>query len=181
MEYIKNSTLVVKPTPSSVNFNIVPYLEQTPYSTGVVTKDTLHVNIFRSKTQIQDSDLRKDASYRATVVGCKQWFNHLTRSRNIILVLDSPDLVERHRELSEIYDSVFTKYLPHMTLAYDITHNAPRYRWWFNDLATVFNQGGRYHGHQIELVGEHTTDTIVHSPEKTDHGLRIDPNLAVVP
>lgn len=179
--YVKKSHLLVRPTPASIRHTIIPYLRQVPYQTGGVTEENIHVTIFRSTSPMFTDDLRPNI-YKAKITGCEQWVNPISKTRNIILTLESKSLEARHKELSNVYADIFPTYSPHMTLVYDIAQNAAKYRWWFNDLANVFNEGGRYHGLELELAGEELQDTILFTPHKLRKPtLPIDKNLAIVP
>ena len=179
-KFVKNGHLFVRPLKKDIEFNIAEYLKITPFQSGGVLPEELHVTIFRSAFPLVGVVTETNKNYRATVKGCQQWYNPASKTKNIVLILDSPELVERHKDVAEENKDIYLtteekiNYVPHMTLAYDIANNTHRYRWWFNDLANAFNSqdafhsGGRYYGMTINFSGEEIEDSIIYEPDNLD-------------
>lgn len=109
----------VKPSPESAkaihNFLLMAGLE------GINPDDDFHVTLMYSKessiSQEAAQRLNKpDAVYKATIKG----FDILGGDA-LVLVLESPELQERFKELSIFLKHSFDEYLPHMSIKYGAT------------------------------------------------------------
>ena len=137
MNLVKNNHVAVKPTPEAMAI-LAPYLSQGPFT--MTREDVLHVTTVYSRVPLRGFE-PSTQEFKATIQSCQVWYDPYMGIKDLVIVLQSPELEVRQRELSEKYgsESVYESYLPHLTLAYDIPDTNPKYRWFINEMMEVFS------------------------------------------
>lgn len=154
---IPNNHVAVKPLDTEVRLLLEPYLRQCPFR-AERTED-LHSTIAYTQTSIPTELVDPAAVYTGVITGAQIWFDKYLGIKDMVILLDSPSLVDRHNKLLSLSgaESVYDDYVPHITIAYDIPNSSSRYRWWINDVIERF--ATRYKGTVIRFSGEYIEDS----------------------
>lgn len=162
-QIIKNSHVTVKPFKYDVDYSIVPFLTSCPFSKGAVMPQDLSVTVFKGIKPFSDLEVNQNSVFSARIIGAQTWFSQLSKKTNVVIKLESRELIDRNFELSKLNTDVASIYVPHLTIAYDIPAPVADMRWWLNDILNKFNQGaeGKYYGNTIRLAYESISDTVI--------------------
>lgn len=150
-----------------------PYLSQSPFRS--VEPEDLTTTILCAEGSVSENLLRPEAIYTATVVGAQTWWDSYLGVKDIVILLDSPDLLKRHAQIKDQsgLNSVYDTYVPHIVLAYDIPNPTPRNRWWFNEILQQFST--RYKGTVIRFSDESVEDSAGNLPIRGSEALSVKP------
>ena len=78
-----------------------------------------HVNIFLSTVALDPDSIDDEAVYRAIPKVVDYWYDSQIQMTNLVLVMESPDLMARHKEFLEAgINSKFDRYVPNMMLKF---------------------------------------------------------------
>jgi len=154
---IPNNHVAVKPLDSEVRMLIEPYIRQCPFRAE--RPEDLHCSVAYAQSSIPTSMIDPNAVYTGVIIGAQIWFDQYLGIKDMVILLDSKDLVDRHNKLLSDAGvaSVYDDYVPHITIAYDIPNSSSRYRWWINDVIERF--ATRYKGTVIRFSGEYIEDS----------------------
>lgn len=165
-EIIQDSYVFVKPIAYDVEYNIVPFLKSCPLQGKTpVREEDLHLTLCRTKQPLYHFKPHSEVIYEGRVKGAEVWLSPLTKKSNLVILIDSPELVERRREILEKTKSedMYPVFVPHITMAYDLPANYPNARWWKNEILTKFNKtlGSNYFGLKIRFKGEQVGSSVL--------------------
>lgn len=81
----------------------------------------IHSTLLYSKKHLPNYKALGKTSIKATMQKLHV-FDTFDKKRALVLFLDSPDMIKRHRELMKEHDATYDypEYIPHITLSYDI-------------------------------------------------------------
>ena len=172
---IPNNHVAVRPMDAEVKLLLEPYVRQCPFRSE--RPENLHATIVYARSPIPERLIQPGNVYTAVIAGAKIWYDPYMEIKDVVILLDSLDLIERANQiLSESnVQSVYDTYVPHMTLAYDIPNTNHRYRWWTNDVIERFNT--RYKGTVIRFSEEFLEDSAGNVPVRGEEKLPVKPVL----
>ena len=162
IEVINNSYVFLKPVNSfDIDNTIIPFLKDCHYQNALLSED-LHVTICRAKQPILNYTKNSEI-IEATITGAQVWHSPVTGKNNLVLTLESEQLVQRREKLLQNNEDMYPVYEPHLTLMYDMPNTKHTTRWWKNAIITKFNKGpeGKYFGSKIRLGNESIGNSIV--------------------
>lgn len=172
---LKNNHVSVSLLDSEVKFIFDPYLRSAPFR--AVRPENLYATIAYADGSIPETLLRPDDTYTATIKGAQIWWDSYLGIKDLVVLLDSPDLEKRHTEIlhGTGIGSVYEAYVPHITLAYDIPNATSRYRWWINNILEVFDT--KLKGTVLRLGSERLKDSAGTLPPRGAEKLLVKPVL----
>ena len=151
--FVPNNNVYVSPEPESVSYLFNEYLKSAPFKSCKL--EDLPCTIVHAGTSIDPAKLIGESSeYKAIICGAQIWLDPYLTTKRIVVILDSPELEARHEQILQLcgVKSLRTKFVPHITLAYDIPNSTRRNRWWVNQIINDFDT--KYKGTILALSKE---------------------------
>lgn len=152
LKFIPNNHLFVTPLEQETRFLFQPYLVSCPFRS--IRADELYASILFADKSLVDVPLRPDQTYSAFIKGAEIWWDSYVGIKDLVIMLDSPELEARRKEVLELSGarSAYPDYLPHIAIAFDIPNSTPKNRWWVNQVLQEFST--KHKGKLIRLSGE---------------------------
>lgn len=152
LTFIPNNHLFVTPLEQEVEFIFKPYLVSSPFR--ALRPEELHTSIVFADRSLTDVPLRPEQTYSAFIKGAEIWWDTYTGIKDLIIMLDAPELEARNQEVLKTSGarSAYPTYTPHIALAFDIPNSTPKNRWWINQILQDF--ATKHKGKLIRFSGE---------------------------
>lgn len=102
------------------------YIKKNKLPQGYEDRQALHCTLLWSRRECPDMFPEFDVVHRARPTGLHVF--HSEGKKRLVLLLDAPTVVERHKTLMREHNATydFEEYHPHVTIAYDIGD----FEWW---------------------------------------------------
>jgi hypothetical protein len=152
LKLVPDNHLFAKLMLPEAKFIFEPYLDQAPYTT--VWPEDLRVSIAYSVNPMINLIVQPEAIYSGFIDRAELWYDTYMNTKSLIIKLESPDLVARHKEVMAQTGakSVYPEFIPHMTLAYSVPPTTRRNRWFTNQVINDF--ATKYRGQLLRFSGE---------------------------
>ncbi len=149
MKTIENNHVAVKPLDDALAI-VMPYMKASPYNSS--NPNVLHSSIIYSTSPLLGFKPDTKRKYKAKIIGAQLWYDPYMGIKDLVIALDSPDLVNRQQEIVNKYRgvSIYQEYMPHLTLVYDITGE---FNYFVNEVLDAF--ASRYKGKVITFGDEY--------------------------
>ena len=139
IKFIPNNHLFVTPLEQETRFLFTPYLVSCPYR--AVRPEEMYASILFADRSLAGIPTRPEQVYSAFIKGAQIWWDPVAGIKDLIILLDSPELEARRNEVLEASGSksANAEYSPHIALAFDIPNSTIRNRWWVNQVIQDFS------------------------------------------
>ena len=108
----------------------------------IVRPEDMQCSIIYAKAPITGFVPKPDVIYSTVVTGAQIWYDPVIKSRDLVVTLDAPSIVERRNEIMKTHNAEPTDdvhFFPHITLVYSMPDYAHNYKWWINLILETFN------------------------------------------
>ncbi len=139
LKFIPNNHLFVTPLAQEIEFLFKPYLVSSPFK--ALLPEELHASVLFADRSLVNTPLMPAQIYSAFIKGAEIWWDTYSGIKDLIILLDSPDLEKRHNEVLAVSGahSAYPAYSPHMAISFDIPNSTSRTRWWVNQIIQDFS------------------------------------------
>ena len=123
-EYLMENSLgtyaAVKPT--NIFSTILDSVAKSLDIPNIVDKNEFHSTLLYSRKSLPTLKLDSNLTYQAKIKSIEVWPNHDKKTNVLVIVLDCPELKDRHKYLMKKYNATYDypEFKPHLTLSYDI-------------------------------------------------------------